>query len=54
MLDKIAAQLNTNPPGYLILGGGETTLGLTQKFKVSEKILDYFKLTLFILLINLL
>ncbi|MCC2646286.1 MAG: chemotaxis protein CheR [Rickettsiaceae bacterium] len=37
ILDKIAAQLITSPPGYLILGGGETILGLTQKLKISDK-----------------
>lgn len=34
VLDRMASI--TNPPGYLFLGGAESTLGLTQKFKVSE------------------
>ncbi|MDF2964972.1 MAG: protein-glutamate O-methyltransferase CheR [Rickettsiaceae bacterium] len=44
ILDKIASILNTNPPGYLILGGGETILGLSDKLKVSEKHLSLYTL----------
>lgn len=35
VLERMAAILN--PPGYLYLGGSETTLGLTNKFNVSAE-----------------
>jgi chemotaxis protein methyltransferase CheR len=43
VLDKIAAQLN--PLGFLILGGGETILGLTKKLKISDKNMGLYNLS---------
>lgn len=43
VLNRIAAQLN--PPGYLFLGGAESTFGLTQKFAASAEHRGLFTLT---------
>ena len=43
VLDRMSAVLN--PPGYLVLGGSETTHGLTTRFKVLEQHRGLFMLS---------
>jgi chemotaxis protein methyltransferase CheR len=43
VLDRMAALLN--PPGYLYLGGSETTHGLSSKYKILENQRGLFSLT---------